>query len=88
MPPRPAAIPGGFEVRLSSKPGIKYIQPGNTHESIRVMPGIPDSPNPFQQKPYVIHMRDGNALDKFGNIVNKRSPEAHIPVDEFVYRNK
>jgi hypothetical protein len=52
------------------------------------MPGIPDSPNPFQQKPYVIHMRDGNALNKSGKMVLPESPEAHIPVDEFIYRTK
>jgi hypothetical protein len=32
-------------------------------------------------------MKDGQALDKFGNKVNKKAPEAHIPCDEFVYRD-
>jgi hypothetical protein len=31
-------------------------------------------------------MQDGKAFDKFGNKVNKNAPEAHIPIDEFIYR--
>jgi hypothetical protein len=32
-------------------------------------------------------MKEGKALDKFGNPVAKNTPEAHIPLDEFIYRN-
>jgi hypothetical protein len=32
-------------------------------------------------------MKNGKTLDKFGNKVAKNAPEAHIPLDEFVYRN-
>ena len=85
--PKPAGIPGNFRVMLSRDGGgMKYVHPLHTHESVRVMPGIPHGPNPCQQKPYVIHMRDGMALDPFGNKVPKNSPEAHIPIDKFVYR--
>jgi len=64
-----------------------YVHPLHNHESIRVMPGKPHSPNSLQQKPYTIHMKDGTAFDKFGNKVNKSAPEAHIPVEEFFYRD-
>ena len=51
------------------------------------MPGKPQSPFSYQQKPYVIQMKDGTAFDKFGSkVVDKRAPEAHIPIDEFIYR--
>lgn len=65
-----AGIPESFRVKLSEKPGeIKYVHPKHTHESIRVMPGKLHSPNIRQQKPYIVHMRDGKALDKYGNPV-------------------
>lgn len=56
------------------------------HESVRIMPGKTHSPNAYQQKPYVIHMHDGKALDKFGNKVDSKSIEAHILLEEYVYR--
>ena len=69
--------------------GMKYVHPDHTHESIRVTPGKPHSPNPYQQKPYVVHMRDGKALHKFGSpLVDVSAPEAHIPLEEFIYRKK
>ena len=49
------------------------------------MPGKPHSPNSGQQKPYVIYKMHGKILDKSGNIVASSSPEAHIPLEEFVY---
>lgn len=87
--PRPQGIPDNFRVQISEKgAGMIYIHPKHTHTSIRIMPGKPHSPFPYQQRPYVIHMKDGKALDKFGNkLNNKEVPEAHIPYEEFVYRD-
>ncbi|VHO02396.1 hypothetical protein RHT_00480 [Candidatus Rhabdochlamydia sp. T3358] len=51
------------------------------------MPGKPHSPFLYQQKPYIVQMKDGKTLDKLGNKVNKNAPEAHVPIDEFIYRN-
>lgn len=85
---RPKSIPENFKIRLSDRgAGMEYVHPTNNHLRIRVMPGKPHSPFPYQQKPYVVQMKDGKALDKFGNKVAKNAPEAHIPLDEFVYRN-
>jgi tetratricopeptide (TPR) repeat protein len=86
--PRPNGIPENFRVRVSDKgAGMKYVHPDNTHTHVRVMPGKPHSPNPYQQNPYIVHVKDGNFLDKFGNIVPGAAPEAHIPITEFVYRS-
>ena len=86
--PRPNGIPENFKVKLSgSGAGIKYIHQDNPHISVRVMPGKPHSPNPYQQKPYVIQMKNGKAIDKLGKSVDKKSPEAHIPLEDFIYRN-
>jgi hypothetical protein len=85
---RPQGIPENFRVKISGKgAGIKYMHPKHEHSYIRVMPGKPHSPLPHQQRPYVIHVENGEAFDKFGNKVNKNSPEAHIPYEEFVYRD-
>ncbi len=51
------------------------------------MPGKPHSPFSHQQKPYVVQMKDGKAFDKQGNLILlPEKPEAHIPLEEFVYR--
>jgi len=85
---RPKGIPESFKIRLSDRgAGMEYVHPTNNHLRIIVMPGKPHSPFPYQQKPYVVQMQHGKALDKFGNKVAKNAPEAHIPLDEFVYKN-
>jgi len=87
--PRPEGIPENFRIELSGKgAGMIYVHPEHTHTSIRVMPGKPHSPLPHQQKPYIIYMKNGSAVDIFGNMVNKKSPEAHIPLNEFIYVDK
>ena len=83
---RPAGIPENFIIKITGKgAGMEYVHPTNSHIRVRVMPGKPHSPNPSQQKPYVIYKQHGKILDKFGNDVMASSPEAHIPLDEFVY---
>ncbi|MBY0530002.1 MAG: hypothetical protein K2P51_07405, partial [Rhabdochlamydiaceae bacterium] len=84
--PRPKGIPENYRVKLSNKGGgMKYVHFENEGTYIRVMPGTPHSPYPYQRSPYVTQMKNGNNLDKYGNIVNKKAPEAHIPLEEFVY---
>ncbi len=84
--PRPHGIPENYRVRTSNNgAGMLYVHPTNEHTSIRIMPGKPYSKNPYQREPYVIHKKDGQTLDKFGNIVEATSREAHIPLSEFTY---
>lgn len=86
--PRPKEIPGDFLVMVSDKgAGMEYVHPTNTHIRVRVMPGKPHSPNPCQQKPYVIQKTDSGALDKTGKCISPDASEAHIPVEEFIYRS-
>jgi tetratricopeptide (TPR) repeat protein len=85
--PRPANIPENFRVRISNKgAGMIYLHPEHTHTSIRVMPGKPHSPFPYQQKPYVIYKKNGETLDKFGNVVDSAASEAHIPIEKFLFK--
>ena len=83
---RPLGVPPDWIEQPAKKGGgIKYTNPNNPHDSVRVMPGNPNSPNPLQQFPYVKRMKDGKALDKFGNPVDASSAEAHIPLNEFQF---
>ena len=85
--PRPKGIPENYLVRITDRgAGMEYMHPTNTHISVRVMPGKPHSPHLNQQKPYVIQKKDGKAFDKHGNLVEQKTPEAHIPIEEFIYR--
>ena len=85
--PRPKGVPENFLVKISDRgAGMEYVHPTNTQISVRVMPGKPHSPLPHQQKPYVIHKKEGKAFDKYGNFVEQKALEAHIPIEEFIYR--
>lgn len=84
---RPKGIPENYVVRITERgAGMEYVHPENRHLSVRVMPGKSHSPHIHQQKPYVVQMKDGKAFDKFGNLIPHESPKAHIPLDEFIYR--
>ena len=85
--PRPQGIPEDFLVMISNTgAGMEYIHPTNTQIRVRVMPGKLHSPYPCQQEPYVIQMKDGKAFDRRGNLLPHESPEVHVPVNEFVYK--
>lgn len=82
-----ANLPATFKWTPSKKfGGVVYWHPTNKHESVRYMPGNPNSSQPARQNPYVVHMRNGKALDINGNRVDSDSEEAHIPADKFRYR--
>ena len=86
--PRPVGIPEDFLVMVSDKgAGMEYVHPRNSHFRVRVMPGKPHSPNPYQQKPYVIQTTDRGALDKAGKYVSTDAPEAHLQIEEFIYKD-
>jgi hypothetical protein len=64
--------------------GIVYKDPNNLHNSIRIMPGNLESPNPAQQQPYVIYRHNGIPYDVNGlALPNGKLPEAHIPLNLF-----
>ncbi len=84
---RPKGIPQNYKVKLADKPGgMKYVHPHDEGTYVRIMPGKVHSKNPCQQKSYVNQRIHGKSLDKHGNIVSNKSAEAHIPLEEFIYR--
>ena len=85
----PFGIPDNFTSQSSQKGGgTIYIDPANpSYNRVRVMPGNPNSPNPAQQNPYVIDLRNGQAIDVNGNRLPSTSdPAAHIPQSQYQYR--
>ncbi len=84
--PRPYGIPENFKIRISDQGGgMIYVHPENNHISVRVMPGKPHSEYPHQRTPYVIYKKHGQTLDKFGKRADPNTPEAHIPLEDFIY---
>ncbi len=83
---RPNGIPKNYRVKLSNNgAGMKYVHPNNEQTYVRIMPGKIHSDYPHQQRPYVVQMTDGETLNKFGQVVHRSSPEAHIPFEEFIF---
>ena len=81
---RNGGIPNNWIVKPSdSGGGFKYVDPINSGNSVRIMPGNSASPFPNSQGPNVRYMLNGQYLDSNGNNVPKNSPEAHIPLDQF-----
>ena len=80
-------IPDGWTMEPSKKGmGTKFKDPANpTGNNVRVQEGNPNSPNPAQRTPYVKETRNGVPIDKNGNPVSAKDPNAHIPRDEYKY---
>ncbi|WP_229267326.1 polymorphic toxin type 10 domain-containing protein [Leptospira sp. mild_001] len=79
------SVPEGFVEKQSKKGGgAVFHDPTNPHNSIRQMPGNPNSPNPAQQNSYVKFMKDGKFYDANGDVLKSgKLPEAHIPLNKF-----
>ncbi len=76
--------PGGTPEHWIAKPtkkggGVRYINPANPHDHVRVMPGDPNSPHPARQGPYVKRTKDGVAYDATGRAVGPRSAGGSHP---------
>lgn len=65
--------------------GFEYAHPDRDYIRIRVMPGNPNSKHLNSRKPYVRQTINKQPVDRDGNIVRKRSNEAHIPLDEYQF---
>jgi YD repeat-containing protein len=82
----PEGIPEGWRIRPTREPGgVWYYDPKNKGNAVRVMQGQPGSPHPNSQNPYVRWQQNGAALDMNGNVVPKKTPDAHIPLDDFKF---
>jgi|GEM_PF-2224196 len=83
---------GGQPIGLNGNPGpnsgggVRYYDPSNPGNAVRVMQGSPTSPYPNSQVPYVRWQRNGAPLDVNGNVLSMANvPEAHIPLQDFTF---
>jgi hypothetical protein len=81
---RPDGVPEDWLQTPSNKgEGVRYRDPRNLHNEVRIQRGEPDVSNPLQQRDYVKWKRNGQWMDKDGNIVSGESPASHIPIEDF-----
>ena len=65
--------------------GVKWTDPMNPHNSVRIMFGNPKSQWPNSRHTYVRVQRDGKALDRHGRTLTSPEMEAaHIPIEDFL----
>ena len=89
----PEGIPDGWRIRpTDTKGGVRYFNPKNPNEEVRVMQGKPGSPYPNSQAPYArqrntagTYLREDGTLSPLprGGL---RDEDAHIPLDKFKVR--
>lgn len=82
---QPTGIPENWQTKPTrTSGGVKYYDPFNPGNSVRIMPGNPNSPYPNSQAPYVRWQVNGQPLDAQGNVLpSGETPEAHIPLQSF-----
>ena len=79
-------IPKNWDVQGSKHDnGIWYTDPHNIHNSVRYMPGYPNSRHPNSQGPYVRWQRNGHWLDADGKVTTDPAA-AHIPIKKFKFK--
>lgn len=83
----PGGIPDSWRIGGTRTPGgVNYYDPQNPGNSVRVMPGDPNSPFPNSQNPYARWQQDGRPLDMNGSpLPTSHSPDAHIPLNDFQF---
>ncbi|MEM1322224.1 MAG: RHS repeat-associated core domain-containing protein [Bacteroidota bacterium] len=82
-------LPSRFKLAKSKKTGgIRFIDPRNTQNEIRIMRGNPNSPHVSQQSAYIKYRHNGTYYDVLGNPITSaagggRSAAAHIPIQNY-----
>jgi RHS repeat-associated protein len=80
----PEGIPENWRIRSSKTPGgVKYYDPQNPGNQVRVEQGNPNSSYSHSQQPYVRELRNGQYHDVQGNVVPREDPRGHIPLDQY-----
>ena len=75
-------IPENWTVKPSqSGGGVRYLDPNDANNNIRLSPGNPNSEFPNSQVPYMrIHQSGKGYVDINGNPVKYEASEGHIPI--------
>jgi len=83
-------VPKSFTMKSAKKgAGTRFSDPNAPpgSNSVRVMRGNPNSPNPSQRVDYVKHTKSGQSVNVNGKPAGANTPEAHIPKDQFNINN-
>ena len=91
---RKLGIPDNWVMKPTKKGGgVRFIDPNNPNNNVRVMPGNPESAFANSRQPYVIRYKNGAPVDKNGNAIpsstganQNRSPDLHVPLTEFKFK--
>ena len=80
---RPKNVPKDWvEIPSNKGEGIRYRDPKNPHNEVRVQKGNPEVSNPMQKRDYVRWKKNGQWLDKYGKpSINPQ--KTHIPLEDF-----
>ena len=86
--PRPKGVPKDWiQKPTRHNNGTMYEKPGSGGKTkVRIMKGNPDAVSKGQRRDYVRWENDNKSMDKYGNIVNAKSRESHIPLEEFEFK--
>jgi hypothetical protein len=88
---KPEGIPDSWVMKNSKKGnGVKWVNPTNERDSVRLMPAAPKSTSASQRVQYVIDQNNGSFRDRDGKAIPGPKPgktkAAHIPRDQFIFR--
>ena len=85
---RPEGVPTNWRIRpTEGEGGTMYINPNKPNETVRVMPGNPNSPYPNSRTPYVVQTDSaGRPLDANGKPGERKSENTHVPLDKYKFQ--
>ena len=83
---KPEGVPKDWvESPSNNKKGVRYRDPNNKHNEVRVQKADPQSSNPGQRQDYMVWKKGNEYLDKNGNVVPRESEESHILLKDFKF---
>lgn len=83
---RPEGVPDDWVEKPANKgDGVKYVDPKNNGNDVRISRGDPKSTNAGQQRDNIKWKKNGQWLDKNGNPVVRNSEESHIRLEDFKF---
>ncbi len=85
--PRPSGLPKDWRAeKPADGPGTIYRNPENPkHDTVRAVPGRPESSQPGQQVDHVVRTANGKRYGEANTPVPVKSQESHVPAEKFQF---
>ena len=84
---RPPNVPRDWKrVPDRKNKGVKFVDPKNPHNYVRIQKGKPNSSNLGQRKNNIRWQINGKTRDVNGKVVGRQSQESHIPIEKFKFK--